>query len=164
MLAQNLLINQALVPGLTNLIRWQSHWYVVRQSWSFFQNDFAGRVANRILQTGPSLRDSVVVATNAVWYIVVYGGSAMAVLARSDIRLALPVAIWFVFYIILLKFFVPRMRERSRATSEMRSVLTGRIVDSYTNILTVKLFARPRDEDAYIRATVDEHTEIFRKQ
>ena len=152
------------MPGLTNLIRWQSHWYVVRQSWSFFQNDFAGRVANRILQTGPSLRDSVVVATNAVWYIVVYGGSAMAVLARSDIRLALPVAIWFVFYIILLKFFVPRMRERSRATSEMRSVLTGRIVDSYTNILTVKLFARPRDEDAYIRATVDEHTEIFRKQ
>jgi len=163
LLAQNLLINQTLVPGLTNLIRWQSHWYVVRQSWSFFQNDFAGRVANRIIQTGPSLRDSVVVATNAVWYIVVYGGSAMAVLASNDIRLAAPVAVWFIFYIVLLRVFVPRMRDRSRASSEMRSVLTGRIVDSYTNILTVKLFARPRDEDAYIRATIEEHTAVFRR-
>jgi len=163
-LGQNLLVNQALVPGLTNLIRWQSHWHVVRQSWSFFQNDFAGRIANRILQTGPSLRESVVMTTNAVWYIVVYGGSAMTVLAGADVRLALPVAMWFVFYIALLRFFVPRMRERSRATSEMRSVLTGRIVDAYTNILTVKLFARPRDEDAFIRGTVDEHNGIFRRQ
>jgi ATP-binding cassette subfamily B multidrug efflux pump len=163
-LAQNLLVNQTFAPGLTNLIRWQAHWYVVRQSWSFFQNDFAGRIANRILQTGPSLRESVVMATNAVWYVVIYGSSAMAVLGRTDIRLAVPVAIWFVLYLILLRIFVPRMRERSRATSEMRSVLTGRIVDSYTNILTVKLFARPSDEDAYIRQTVNEHTGIFRRQ
>ena len=163
-LSQNMIVNQTLAPGLTNLIRWQNHWHVVRQSWSFFQNDFAGRIANRIMQTGPSLRESVVVATNAVWYIVVYGTSAMGVLASNDPRLALPVAVWFVFYITLLRAFVPRMRERSRATSEMRSVLTGRIVDGYTNILTVKLFARPQDEDAYIRKTVDEHTEIFRAQ
>ena len=162
-LSQNLLVNQALVPGLTNLIRWQNHWHVVRQSWSFFQNDFAGRIANRILQTGPSLRESVVVATNAVWYIVVYGSSAMALLASNDPRLALPVAGWFVFYIAMLKYFVPRMRERSRAVSEMRSVLTGRIVDGYTNILTVKLFARPKDEDEYIRKTVDEHTALFHR-
>jgi ATP-binding cassette subfamily B multidrug efflux pump len=164
LLSQRLIVNQALVPGLTNLIRWQTHWHVVRQSWSFFQNDFAGRIANRILQTGPSLRDSVVMATSAVWYIVVYGGSAMTVLATSDVRLALPVVAWFVFYVTLLRFFVPRMRERSRATSEMRSVLTGRIVDSYTNILTVKLFARASDEDAFVRGTVEEHTDTFRRQ
>jgi ATP-binding cassette subfamily B multidrug efflux pump len=162
-LSQNLLVNQALVPGLTNLIRWQNHWHVVRQSWAFFQNDFAGRIANRILQTGPSLRESVIVATSAVWYVIIYGSSAMAVLATSNARLALPVAAWFAVYIVLLRFFVPRMRERSRAVSEMRSVLTGRIVDSYTNILTVKLFARPRDEDEFIRLTVDEHTDSFRR-
>ena len=161
--SQNLLVNQALVPGLTNLIRWQNHWHVVRQSWAFFQNDFAGRIANRILQTGPSLRDSVVVATSAVWYVIIYGASAIGVLANSNRFLAVPVGVWFVVYLAMLRYFVPRMRERSRAVSEMRSVLTGRIVDSYTNILTVKLFARPRDEDEFIRLTVDEHTESFRR-
>ncbi len=162
-LSHNLLINQALVPGLTNLIRWQNHWHVVRQSWSFFQNDFAGRIANRILQTGPSLRESVVATTSAIWYVIIYGASAVAVLAQSDTFLALPVAIWFLIYIGILRGFVPRMRERSRAVSEMRSVLTGRIVDGYTNILTVKLFARAIDEDMYIRRTVDEHTETFHR-
>ena len=73
-----LLINQALNPGLTNRIRWQSHWHVVRQSWSFFQNDFAGRIANRVMQTGGALREVLVVGVDAIWYILLYGGSAMA--------------------------------------------------------------------------------------
>jgi len=161
---QNLVTNQALAPGLSNLIRWQNHWHVVRQSWSFFQNDFAGRIANRIIQTGPSLRESVVAATNAVWYILVYGTSAMILLASNDLRLALPISLWFVGYLILLRHFVPRLRDRSRETSEMRSTLTGRIVDSYTNIVTVKLFARARDEDAFVRESVDDHTTAFRNQ
>ena len=75
-LAQVTLINQLVNPGLSNMIRWQNHWHVVRQSWTFFQNDFAGRVANRVLQTGPALRESVVMAFDAAWYIVVYGSSA----------------------------------------------------------------------------------------
>ena len=87
---QNLITNQAITPGLSNLVRWQNHWHVVRQSWSFFQNDFAGRIANRIIQTGPSLRESIVAATNAVWYILVYGTSAVVLLASSDLRLAVP--------------------------------------------------------------------------
>src|SRR5229473_1952096 len=161
---QNMITNQAIAAGLTNLIRWQSHFHVVRQSWTFFQNDFAGRVANRVMQTGPSLRESVVAATNAVWYILVYGGSAMVLMASSDSRLAVPVLVWFAGYAVLLRVFVPRMRERSRRMSEVRSALTGRIVDSYTNILTVKLFARPRDEDEFVRAAVDEHTVTFRRQ
>ena len=78
LLLRNLVTNQAIVPNLTNLVRWQSHWHVVRQSWTFFQNDFAGRVANRVMQVGPALRESVVATTNAVWYILVYGGSAIA--------------------------------------------------------------------------------------
>jgi ATP-binding cassette subfamily B multidrug efflux pump len=164
LLTQNLITNQAIVPGLTNLIRWQSHWHVVRQSWSFFQNDFAGRIANRVMQTGPALRESVVAATNAVWYITVYGGSAIVLTASNDPRLCIPMLVWFCCYIALLRFFVPRLRERSREMSEMRSALTGRVVDSYTNIQTVKLFARPQEEDAVVRASVDEHTNSFHRQ
>ena len=164
LLAQNLVTNQAIAPGMTNLIRWQSHWHVVRQSWTFFQNDFAGRVASRVMQTGPSLRESIVASINAVWYVVVYGSSAVALLAATDVRLAVPMLVWFVAYAALLSFFVPRLRERSRRMSEVRSGLTGRIVDSYTNILTVKLFSRARDEDAFVREAVDLHTETFQGQ
>ncbi len=164
LLLQFLVTNQAIAPGMTNLVRWQSHWHVVRQSWTFFQNDFAGRIANRVMQTGPSLRESVVQATNAVWYLLVYGGSAIVLLARADWRLALPIILWFLAYAGLLRAFVPRMRERSRHMSEVRSNLTGRVVDSYTNILTVKLFATARDEDAFVRESVDEHTAAFQGQ
>jgi len=88
----------------------------------------------------------------------------VALLGRADLRLAWPMAFWFVGYIALLWHFVPRMRDRSRRMSEARAHLTGRIVDSYTNILTVKLFARARDEDAFVRESVDEHTAAFRRQ
>ena len=79
-------------------------------------------------------------------------------LGISDPRLAIPLLLWFAGYAVMLRVFVPRLRNRSREMSEVRSALTGRVVDSYTNILTVKLFARPRDEDAFVRAAVDEHT------
>jgi len=161
---QNLVSNQAIVVNVTNLIRWQSHWHVVRQSWAFFQNDFAGRIANRVLQTGSALRESVVVTINAVWYIAVYGTSAMLLLASVDLRLAAPLALWVAIYVSILRYFVPRMRDQSRKVSDARSQLSGRIVDSYTNILTVKLFARSRDEDAYVRDAVDDHGAKFKKQ
>jgi ATP-binding cassette subfamily B multidrug efflux pump len=164
LLCQNLITNQAIAAGLTNLVRWQSHWHVIRQGWSFFQNDFAGRIANRVMQTGPSLRESIVAATNAVWYIVVYGGSAILLLASNDARLSGPVLVWFCCYAAMLRYFVPRLRDSSRAMSEVRSALTGRVVDSYTNIVTVKLFARAQDEDAFVRSAVDEHTQTFRRQ
>jgi ATP-binding cassette subfamily B multidrug efflux pump len=163
-LLQNLITHQTVAPGLTNLIRWQNHWHVVRQSWSFFQNDFAGRIANRVMQTGPSLRESVVAGTNAVWYILIYGTSALTLMASNDLRLAIPVLLWFGGYATLLRIFVPRLRERSRHMSEVRSALTGRVVDSYTNIQTVKLFARPRDEDAFVSESMDELTEAHRYQ
>jgi len=163
-LAQVTLINQLVNPGMTNMIRWQNHWHVVRQSWTFFQNDFAGRIANRVIQTGPSLRESVVMAFDAAWYIIVYGSSAVALMGATNWRLTIPILLWFAGYAAMLSYFVPRLRERSRAVSEARSNLTGRVVDSYTNILTVKLFARARDEDAFVRESVDQHTERFRNQ
>jgi ATP-binding cassette, subfamily B, multidrug efflux pump len=164
MMTQNLLTQNAIAANVTNLVRWQSHWHVVRQNWSFFQDDFAGRIANRVMQTGPSLRESIVLSINTVWYIVVYGTSAMVLLSSADLRLAAPLAAWAVAYVILLRSFVPRLRDRAKEISEMRSWLTGRIVDTYTNILTVKLFARAKDEDGYVREAVDEHTRAFHRQ
>src|SRR5215471_6032482 len=107
LMLQALITNQAIAASLTNLIRWQSHWYVVRQSWTFFQNDFAGRIANRIMQTGPALRESVVAGTNAVWYIAVYGSSDVILLGGSDPRLAIPVLCWFAGYAVFPRYFVP---------------------------------------------------------
>ena len=120
---------------MSNRIRWQNHWYVVRQSWAFFQNDFAGRIANRVMQTGPAIRETLVALLTSVWYILVYGTSALILLASADPVLALPVALWFLGYLLMLRILVPRMRDRSKDVSEGRSLLTGRIVDSYTNIL-----------------------------
>ncbi len=147
----------ALIPGVTSMIRWQSHWHVVRQNWPFFQNDFAGRIANRVMQTANALRESVMSAIRAIWYIAVYGISALVLMALADWRLAIPTLAWFIGYSIFLRYFVPRMRDLAKASSEVRSMVMARVVDSYTNILTVKLFARLADEDAYVREVIDEH-------
>jgi ATP-binding cassette, subfamily B, multidrug efflux pump len=160
---QNLLANQAIAANLSNRIRWQNHWHVVRQSWAFFQNDFAGRIANRVMQTGPAIRETVVASITSVWYILVYGTSAGLLLAHANPWLGIPIATWFAGYIVLLRIFVPRMRDRSKEMSESRSQLTGRIVDSYTNILTVKLFARADEEDAYVREALEQHTGRFHR-
>ncbi len=162
-LTRYLITNQAIAAPFTGLIRWQSHWHVVRQSWAFFQNDFAGRISNRVMQTGPSVRSTLTATITTVWYIVVYGASAMALTAAADRWLAVPIVLWFAGYAALLVYFVPRMRERSKVSSVARSTLMGRIVDSYTNILTVKLFARAREEDRYVRNAVDRHIELFIK-
>jgi ATP-binding cassette, subfamily B, multidrug efflux pump len=159
--SQNIMANQAIAANVGNMIRWQSHWHVVRQSWAFFQNDFAGRIANRVMQTGPSIRETLTALITAVWYILVYGTSALILLASADRWLALPITLWFAAYLVMLRIFVPRMRDRSKDMSEVRSMLTGRVVDSYTNILTVKLFARAQEEDAYVREAVDQHTGMF---
>jgi ATP-binding cassette subfamily B multidrug efflux pump len=156
-----LITNQAIAAPFSSLIRWQAHFHVVRQSWSFFQNDFAGRIANRIMQTGPAVRMTLVSSVTAVWYVLVYGVTAIVMTASADAWLTIPILAWFAGYVGLLWYFVPRMRDRSKINSEARSALMGRIVDSYTNILTVKLFARPRDEDNYVRDAVDRHVEVF---
>jgi ATP-binding cassette subfamily B multidrug efflux pump len=162
-LTRYLIINQAIAAPFTGLIRWQSHWHVVRQSWAFFQNDFAGRISSRVMQTGPSVRSTLTATITTVWYIVVYGASAIVLTAAADRWLAVPILLWFSGYAALLTFFVPRMRERSKVSSIARSTLMGRIVDSYTNILTVKLFARAREEDQYVRNAVDRHVDLFIK-
>jgi ATP-binding cassette, subfamily B, multidrug efflux pump len=153
--------HNALIPGATSLIRWQSHWHVVRQSWPFFQNDFAGRIANRVMQTAHALRESTMASIRAVWYIAVYGATAFALMTLADWRLGVPMLVWFAGYMVFLRHFVPRLRELARESSERRSLVMARVVDSYTNILTVKLFARLADEDAYVRESVDEHQQVM---
>ena len=157
LLADIAIRHMILIPGATCLIRWQSHWHVIRQSWPFFQNDFAGRIANRVMQTAHALRDSVMASIRAVWYIGAYGAIALTLMAVADWRLGLPTAAWFIGYVVLLWFFVPRMRDLSRMSSEARSLVMARVVDSYTNVLTVKLFARAAEEDAYVRESIDDH-------
>jgi ATP-binding cassette subfamily B multidrug efflux pump len=160
-LSRYLITNQAIAAPFTGLIRWQAHFHVVRQSWAFFQNDFAGRISNRVMQTGPAVRSTLTASVTAVWYVLVYGVTALAMTASADGWLTIPILAWFAGYVALLWYFVPRMRDRSKVNSEARSALMGRIVDSYTNILTVKLFARPRDEDNYVRDAVDRHVDVF---
>src|SRR5688572_22776939 len=162
LLADIAIRHNALIPGVTSLIRWQSHWHVVRQGWTFFQNDFAGRIANRVMQTANALRESTMASIRSVWYIVVYGLSALALMALADWRLAVPTLAWTIGYVFFLRYFVPKLRDLGRASSELRSLVMARVVDSYTNILTVKLFARLVDEDAYVRESIDQHQEAIR--
>jgi len=149
--AHDLIKNQMISGPFTTRIRWLTHRYVLRQSLGFFQNDFAGRVANKVMQTGPALRESVVQVVDAVWYVAVYWTGALVLFAQADWRLTLPLLAWLVAYGFAIVHFVPRIKKASTEASEARSMLMGRIVDSYTNILTVKLFAHADREDGYAR-------------
>jgi len=152
----NLLTHQTINPGLTNLIRWQNHRYMLKQSLSFFQNDFAGRIAQRIMQTGPSLRDSAMQVVDALWHVLVYAVSALYLFAAADLRLIAPLLLWIVGYCAALWYFVPRIKERSAAASAARSKVMGRVVDGYSNITTLKLFAHTQVEEHYAREAMQE--------
>ncbi|MBA9843680.1 MAG: ABC transporter ATP-binding protein [Ralstonia sp.] len=158
----DVLVHQVINPNLSNLIRWQNHRYVLKQSLTFFQNDFAGRIAQRIMQTGFSLRDSAVQAVDALWHVVIYAISAMVLFARADWWLVVPLLVWIGCYIAALSYFVPRVKARSVIATESRSKLMGRIVDGYTNITTLKLFAHTQHEESYARDAMAEQTDKTR--
>ncbi|WP_462384051.1 ABC transporter ATP-binding protein [Pseudomonas sp. Marseille-QA0892] len=160
----DLFVHQALSPSLTNMIRWQNHRHLLRQSVGFFQNDFSGRIAQRVMQTGPSLRESAVQVVDSMWHVVIYAGSALYLFIDADPRLAMPLALWILGYVLVLSYFVPRVRARSAAASEARSKVMGRVVDGYTNILTLKLFAHSRSEEGYARSAMGELVQRFRQQ
>ncbi len=155
--------NHSIVPNIVNLVRWQSHWHVIRQSWSYFQNDFAGRIANKVLQAGDAIETGVNLTVDAVWYAIVFIGVAFIALARLDWTLLIPIVVWLVSYGILFAFSMPRIVRYSEELAEQKSVMTGRIVDSYTNIQTLKTFSTDRHEDDYVAESVLEHTVGFRK-
>jgi ATP-binding cassette subfamily B multidrug efflux pump len=154
----DLLVHQTLSPSMTSMIRWQNHSYVLKQSLNFFQNDFAGRIAQRIMQTGNSLRDSAVQAVDALWHVLIYAISSLVLFAEADWRLMIPLLTWIAAYIGALYYFVPRVKERSVVSSDARSKLMGRIVDGYTNITTLKLFAHTNFEQQYAKEAIEEQT------
>ncbi|WP_277962391.1 ABC transporter ATP-binding protein [Pseudomonas sp. RIT-To-2] len=155
----DLLVHQTIAPGMTSMIRWQNHNYVLKQSLNFFQSDFAGRIAQRIMQTGNALRDSAVQAVDALWHVLIYAISSLILFAEADWRLMIPLISWILAYIVALYYFVPRVKERSVVSSDAGSKLMGRIVDGYTNIATLKLFAHTNMEQHYAREAISEQTE-----
>lgn len=157
-LAHDLIERQAITSNLVTLVRWQQHKYVLKQSLNFFNSDFAGTIANRIIQTGNALRSSALSCVNAIWHVVIYIGSALFLFIEADWRLTIPLLIWIVTYIITLIYFVPRTRKRSAISARARSKLMGCIVDSYTNIITLKLFAHTELEQDYAKQAMQEQT------
>lgn len=156
------LISFALVVGLGNRIRWHNHRYVLRQSLSYFQNDFAGRVAQKVMQTGNSAREAVINVIDGVWLLVVYLIGITWLFVDMDWRLLTPMVLWIAGYALVIVYLVPSVRGRSASLSEANSRLLGQIVDGYTNIQSVKLFASDDQEDAYAGGFLKRHTTAFR--
>ena len=153
--------NLALVPSLTAMVRWQNYRYVLRQSLSFFQNDFAGRIAQKVMQTGPSLRETVGSIIDGIWTLVIYVGGTVWLFVGLDAWLIVPIAGWLVLYVLTIWKLVPPVRQKSAAVAEASSGLSGRIVDSYTNIQSVKLFARAEREDGFVLEGFRTHLDAF---
>lgn len=162
-LLDTLVRNHAIVPNLVDIIRWQSHWHVIRQSWTYFQNDFAGRIANKVIQAGEAIEIGVNLTIDAAWYALVFVIVAIVVLAQLDPVLLVPIGVWLLLYAVLFTITMPLIARYSEELSESKSVMTGRIVDSYTNIQTIKTFATDEHEDRYVSDSVLDHAKSFRK-
>ena len=148
----SLILRQALTNNIPTLVRWQTHRYIIRQSLAFFTNDYAGRVASKIVDSASAVRSTLVTLCDTFLYVLIYFTSALYLFVTADLRLVVPLLLWMAVYGLACVFFVPRLSKAAHEASEMRSSLMGRVVDSYTNIQTVKLFANTQREDAYIRA------------
>ena len=146
---------QVVVPGFLNLVRWQAYMHVARQSVSFFQNDFSGRIVTKVWSAGQSTGDLVVSLLQVVWFIIIYAASTIALVGGLDWRLALVIAVWIGVFSLLARYFVPRIRRHARNAAEASSMLNGRMVDAYANIQTLKLFGREEQNDDYIRNGFD---------
>jgi ATP-binding cassette subfamily B multidrug efflux pump len=149
--------------GFYNLVRWQSYAYVARQSLSFFQNDFSGSIASKVWQSGNAVGDFMVALLQVAWYILVYTATTIILLAQLDWRLALAILVWIVVFAFMARHYVPRMRRASAAAAENASALTGRIVDSYSNIQTLKLFGTAKEDDAFVRSGFDQLIDAMRR-
>ncbi|MEW9798578.1 ABC transporter ATP-binding protein [Alteromonas sp. CYL-A6] len=154
-LLRSLFSRQSLMGNYPMRIRWQAHRYVLGQSLTFFHDEFAGRVATKVMQTALSVRETVTKLLDLMVYISVYFVSMVVLVFSTDWRLAMPLIIWFFVYVFILRILVPRLKNVSQRQADARSVMTGRIVDSYTNITTVKLFSHSKREADYARESMD---------
>lgn len=147
---------QTLFGNYPMRIRWQVHRYLLKQSMIFYQDEFAGRIATKLMQTALAVRETVIKFAEVLNYVVVYFLGILIIVGSSDWRLAAPMALWLVGYLLALRYFIPRLGMVSEAQADARSIMTGRIVDSYTNIQTVKLFSHGRRESDYARQGMTE--------
>ncbi|WP_341206662.1 ABC transporter ATP-binding protein [uncultured Psychrosphaera sp.] len=152
---QSLITHQTLMGNYPMKIRWQAHSYLLAQSLSFFQNEFAGRVATKVMQTSLAVRETVMKVLDILVYIGVYFISIGVLVFNIDWRLSTPLILWCVVYTLLLKILLPRLKKVSQKQADARSLMTGRIVDSYTNIPTVKLFSHTDQEAEYAKDSMD---------
>ncbi|MCC4273140.1 ABC transporter ATP-binding protein [Marinomonas communis] len=158
------IVHQTLLGNYPMRIRWLAHRFVLRQSVSFFQDDFAGRVATKVMQTSLAVRETVMKLLDVLMYILVYFISMLVLIAQADYRLVLPMLGWLAGYIAIQLYFVPRLRRISEEQADARSTMTGRIVDSYTNISTVKLFAHNQRELSYAKESMNGFLATVHKQ
>ena len=158
------ILHQALLGNYPMSIRWLAHRYLLRQSVSFYQNEFAGRIATKVLQTSLAVRESVTKLLDVLMYIAVYFGSMVFLVAASDWRLMLPLLVWLALYICVQIYFVPRLKSIASSQADARSEMTGRIVDSYTNISTIKLFSYTQREEQYAKQSMDVFLQPVYKQ
>lgn len=159
-----LLLNNAILPNFGTLIRWRSHRHVLRQPVGWFENDFAGRIANRIMQTPPAAGEAVFQVFDALTFALAYVVGAAVLLSDADPRLALPLLVWLVLYAGLVGWTVRRVGPASKAASDARSQVTGRVVDAYTNIHSVKLFAHHQRELEHAREAIENTRRTFRAE
>ncbi|WP_375748982.1 ABC transporter ATP-binding protein [Vibrio sp. HN007] len=151
----SLTIHQTLLGNYPMSIRWLAHRYLLKQSLSFYQDDFAGRVATKVMQTSLAVRETVMKLLDVFVYVSVYFTAIIVMLAQSDWRLMVPMLIWLAVYIAVQIYFVPKLKNVSSEQADARSMMTGRIVDSYTNIATVKLFSHSKRETEYAEEGMD---------
>lgn len=152
---ESMLMHQSILGNYPMRIRWLAHKYLLKQSLSFYQDEFAGRVATKVMQTALSVRETVTKILNLAVYISVYFVSVVALVFASNWRLAIPLVVWLVLYVIILRIMLPKLKKVSQKQADARSVMTGRIVDSYTNIMTVKLFSHHKREENYAKEGMD---------
>lgn len=161
---QSLLTYQTLLGNYPMRIRWLVHRYLIKQSMSYYQDEFPGRVATKLMQTALAVRQVVVSLIEVVNYIGVYFIAMFFILGRADLRLTIPLLLWVIVYGLLLYYFVPRLGEVAKAQADSRSIMTGRIVDSYTNIQTVKLFSHGERETKFAREGMSDFLGTVHKQ
>ena len=147
----SLVVHQTLMGNFPMSVRWMAHRYLLNQSYGFFQNEFSGRIATKVMQTALAVRESVMKLLDVILFVTVYVITTLFLVASADLRLCLPLLIWLFFYISLQVFFVPKLKNISQIQANSRSTMTGRIVDSYTNIVTLKLFSHSKRESNYVK-------------
>ena len=153
---RSLVVHQTLMGNFPMSVRWMAHRYLLNQSYGFFQNEFSGRIATKVMQTALAVRDTVMKLLDVMLFVAIYMVTALILVASADPRLCIPLIIWLFFYIIVQRYFVPKMKKIAMVQADARSLMTGRIVDSYTNIVTLKLFSHSNRESAYIRDGMSE--------